>query len=102
VPDRNLLRLAVGRPYGGFRVHFLEFLQHLSLYRYSLLCTYCTNSENVLVGTNLAQEKGAALHAVSEGGGEVGADEREDSAVAASLAAPTPPSAVRCLSYGSR
>jgi len=28
------------------RVHFLEFLQHLSLYRHSLLCTYCTNSRS--------------------------------------------------------
>jgi hypothetical protein len=80
----------------------VEFLQHLSLYRYSLLCTYCTNSENVLVGTNLAQEKGAALHAASEGGGEVGADEREDSTVVAGLAEPTPPIAVCCLLYGSR
>ena len=38
--------MAVGRPSGGIRVHFLEFLQHLSLYRHSLLCTYCTNSRS--------------------------------------------------------
>ena len=36
--------MAVGPP--GVSVHFLEFLQHLSLYRHSLLCTYCTNSRS--------------------------------------------------------
>jgi hypothetical protein len=42
----ELIMMAVVRPSGGIRVQFLEFLQHLSFYRHSLLCTYCTNSRS--------------------------------------------------------
>ena len=54
----ELIMMAVVRPSGGIRVQFLEFLQHLSFYRHSLLCTYCTNSRSRgLKGKDLAKNK---------------------------------------------
>ena len=65
---------------GGVRVQFsvLEFLQH-SLYRYSLLCTYCTNSRRrfdsaggIALRTATAAAAKAAAGALWQPGGRAG------------------------------